>query len=1012
MLNSKTIFLFLLISASFLLSNSSRAQRTLSVSSRFPALAKAFQLQEVNNLRAALDEFSRFAGSDDKDLSQTALYYKAICSEQLQQENSEELMKEFNRIFPGSQYEDRIWLNLGRHHFRLKKWDKALENLGKIDGKKLEATDRTEALYKSGVAAFQLQQFDRARVYFRDAKGGSSSFSPSAAYYSAYLNMKDNKLDDALEDLSQASASTEFKSSIPVLKTIVLYKKQSYAQAAAYAESVFADTAKIASPEELHMLTGECWFSLREYEKAAKHFDLYSNSIKSNMPRPLQYRMAFAAYKNNQTDRAITGFRQVAAKLDTMKGKLDTLGQAGLYYLGICYQKKELKQFALNAFDVASSLEADRRVQEDAWFQAGKLSYDLEKYAEAVDILKDFTDKFQDSNYRDEANELIGQGLMNTQDFEAALRYMEKTKVKTERLNLAYQRAAYQRGTVLFNDGNHAKAAELFEISLKNPVDKETQAAARYWLAESLNQERQFAKAEQEYAGCLQLEGISEGNLRQKALYGLAYSQMNQKEYGKARDNFRSCIQECSKTGQMQEMADAQLRLADCLYATKDYAGALKGYDKAIDSQTPDMDYAFFQKGIVYSSMKEFDNARTNFSVVAEKYPGSKWYDLAIFQKAQMEFESGNYQAAIKGYGSIIDNMSGSAVIPYCYLNRGISASNLKEYQVAAKDFKYILDAFPSHSTANSAILGLQEALVQTGEVDQLNGYIAKYKKANPESDALESIEFETCKALYNNQKYDKAIVGFQDYLKNYAGSSFEQEARFYLAESMYRGGNRQESSTVYKEILSNGKSNWFIRSTFRVAELEYAVGNFQEAVLRYQSLLDGVVRSAKDINNASMGLVESKFQLARYDTVSLLCAELLKKENLPVDVGNKASLYSAKVYVGKQEFEKAIDELLNTVNNAQDVNGAEAQYLVGEVFFKQGKHNESLAALFELKSRFAAYPKWYNKGFLLMADNYIAQKEYFQAQATLRSIIENSKDKETVAAAKAKLAGIKTEEM
>ena len=66
------------------------------------------------------------------------------------------------------------------------------------------------------------------------------------------------------------------------------------------------------------------------------------------------------------------------------------------------------------------------------------------------------------------------------------------------------------------------------------------------------------------------------------------------------------------------------------------------------------------------------------------------------------------------------------------------------------------------------------------------------------------------------------------------------------------------------------------------------------------------------------------------------------------------------------------------------------------------------LSALFDLKSRFSAYPKWYNRGFLLMADNYVAQKEYFQAQATLNSIIENAKDKETVAAAKTKLAALK----
>jgi TolA-binding protein len=722
--------------------------------------------------------------------------------------------------------------------------------------------------------------------------------------------------------------------------------------------------------------------------------------------------MAYAAYKVNQTDRAITGFRQVASRFDTLKGKQDTLGQAGSYYLGVCYLKKDLKQFALNSFDVAASLEADPGIQEDAWFQAGKLSYDLEKFAEAIDILKDFTESFPSSRYLSEANDLIGEGLLQTQDFEAALAYLDKNKTKSDRLRLAYQRAAYQQGTVYFNNGNPSKASEMFQLSLKNPADKEAQLAAQFWLGESLLQDRKYALAAQEFAACLRCDGINESPYRQKALYGQGYALLNQKDYSKALLSFRECLQEIEKSGRKQEAADCQLRLADCLYATKDYNNALAAYDKAMDAGIGEMDYAFFQKGSVYSILKDYEKARTNYSVIAEKYPKSRLFDQALFQKTQMDFEAGNYQAAIKGYGSIIEQLDGSAVIPYCYLNRGISASNLKEFEIAATNFKHIIDNYPSHQTANSAILELQETLVQTGDVDQLNDYIAKYKKANPESDALESIEFESCKALYNNQKYDKAIVGFQEYLKNYENSSYAPEARFFLAESMYRGGSRQDAMSLYKDILSKGKSNWFIRSSFRMAELEYSAGNYRAASDRYSLLLDGIVKTNKDINNASMGLIESKFQLARYDTVSLLCSELLKRENLSVDISNKTSLYAAKVFVGKAEYEKAIDELLTTVNNAQDINGAEAQYLVGEVFFKQGKHNESLAALFELKSRFAAYPKWYNKGFLLMADNYVAMNEIFQAQATLKSIIENAKDKETVNAAKTKLASIKTEEM
>lgn len=986
-------------------------QQTISGISPQNHLKEGFDQLKLRNFKAAKNEFSRFvtSGAASAEERKMATYYQAYCALQLNHPDAEAQLLAYNRDFPGSMFEPRVYYDLGDNYYRIKKWDLAIQYFSKIEDGQLDDELQQQAAYECGVACFQLQQFDRSRTYFKKVKDREHVSYGSAAYYRAYLSFIDNQLDDALYELELARNSPDFKPAIPGLKANILYKKKAFQEVIDLGEATFKDTAKITNPDELHMLVGESYFQKKDYKQAALHFDSYTKSAKGNLPNGLQLRIALTYFQTDQTDKAIAGFRNVAARLDTAKGKMDTVGQYGSYYLGVCYLKKEQKQFALNAFDQASAINADRRIEEVSWFNSGKLNYDLEKYSDAVESLKDFVDEFPNSEYAKEANELIGEGLLNSNDFDAALAYMDKSKMKSDRLNLAYQRAAFQRGTTFFNDGDVAKAADMFSQSLKYSQDKETETAAHYWLGESKLKNRQYAQAAQEFVATTKVEGAASTPYNIKAKYGLAYSQYNMKEYSKALQSFKEYLSEADKQGIRTNYADALLRLADCQYATKEYTSALKTYDKAMDARTMDMDYTFYQKGVVYAVLKDFDNARTNFSVVVEKYPKSRLYDQALFQKAQMDYEATNYQAAIRGYSNIINSMPQSPVLPYCYLNRGISESNLKDYNGAIADFKIILNDYPNHPTANSAILGLQEALVQTGDVDQLNDYIAKYKKANPGSDALESIEFETCKALYNNQKYAKAITGFQEYLKNYAGSSFIPEARFYLAESHYRGGSKAEALQGYREIVSEGKGNYFIRSSFRVAELEFGNENYQTSAKQYQLLLNGVARTQKDINNATLGLLENLYHLGRFDSVSTLASELLKKENLSPEVSNKASLYAAKVFVGKGEYEKAIDELLSVVNNAQDINGAEAQYLVGDVFFKQKKYNESLAALFDLKTRFSAYPKWYNKGFLLIADNYIAQKENFQAQATLNSIIENSKDKETIAAAKSKLAAMKS---
>ena len=92
-------------------------------------------------------------------------------------------------------------------------------------------------------------------------------------------------------------------------------------------------------------------------------------------------------------------------------------------------------------------------------------------------------------------------------------------------------------------------------------------------------------------------------------------------------------------------------------------------------------------------------------------------------------------------------------------------------------------------------------------------------------------------------------------------------------------------------------------------------------------------------------------------------------------------------------------------LTSATDENGAEAHYLIAEIQHKQKRYKESMETAFKFNNSFGNYEYWLGKNFLLIADNYVAQNELFQARGTLNSIIDNSPEKEIVEQAKAKLA-------
>lgn len=998
------LLLFSLLTATLALGQKTQSQLTanetyrsgidLLLKKKYEASRKAFQqyvAMEPNGQRSA-----------------EAQYYLAFTALQLFHPDAEQQYLVFRQSFPESPLNKRSAYDLGNFYFQQKRFDKAIRYYGRIEPGDLKPEEEQEAQFKQGYSYFSQKSFDESAIIFNRLKQLPGHYQSQSCYYASYLNLRNGKLDEALADINCAERDTSLVSTSTLLKANILFRKKDYNQVIAIGEKSVRNGAKLEGLDDFSMLLGQCYFHKKDYKTAGQYFDQYSRMAKGALPFPLQYQISFTLFKNGQPAKALEGFRSIAAKPDTAKGKVDSLAQSAAYYLGVCYLETDKKAFALMAFQQAANMNGHAGINESAWFYYGKIAYDLQRYAETVDELKGFLEEYPKTEYAQEASELITESLLNSNNPDGALDYIEKSKVKTPRLNAALQRVAFAKGIQAFNQDDFAGATNYLSRSLNANVDAEVTMQARFWNAEALSGLKNYPKAIEEYQKAVNMPEAAKHPDGIKAWYGLGYALYNNKEYEKAISPFEKYIRKLDDAKVNWNYADALLRMADCQYAIKRYNEALANYDKAINKRTFDTDYALYQKGVIQALNGDTETARISFSGVIEKFPQSKYYDQSLFQRAQLDFNAGNYERAVESFSFIINNVPKGAITPYCYLKRAVAQSNLKNYEAAVRDYKYLLNEYSSHKTANSALLGLQEALVNTGNVEEFSEYIVKFKKANPESDALESVEFETNKNLYFSQKYQKAIKGFEDYLKNYPDNPFKLDAKYYLGDSYNRVGERAKAIETLKEVVAAGKGANWPKALARLADLEFSGANYTSAMRYYLTLLSST-RSRKDQATALTGLMNCYYQSGKADSANFYAVEILKREGMQQDAMNQASLVQSKIALEAKDDEKALEMLLNVVNEAKDVNGAEAQYLIAEMLYKQGKFNESLAACHAFNNQFAQYSKWYNKTFLLLADNYLGLKQTYQAQATLKSIIDNAKDNETKEQARLKLAGIKS---
>ncbi|MGB3851740.1 MAG: tetratricopeptide repeat protein [Tunicatimonas sp.] len=995
------------------------AQRYVSEVSPVNHFQQGIELLDKKKYGAARVEFENYLQQQPGGAyASEAEYYAAYSAVRLYNPDGEAKLADFVRNHPSDPKALRANYELGNFYFRDGDYGKAIEAFEATDARNLSRTDEATRDFKLAYAYFTRQKFEEARPLFDNIKRTDNVYQSAASYYAGYIASREGNYEQALEDLRRSEREESYARVTPYLIASVFSKQGEHDRVIDYGKKMLAraesDGEAVANAAEIGLLVGNAYYEQKSYEQAEPYLADY---VATQSPtQDVLYRLAYAQYQTGELPKALDNFKRVASSKDS-------LGQHASYYLGVLYAKQDNPEYAAPAFETAASRPFSPEIQEQAAYQLGKVYLASGDYARTLQTLQKFRETYPNSRYQVEVNDLMSEAYLNSQNYAEAMQFIESLSNKTQQVRRDYQQVSFLAGTQAFNRSRYPQAVQLFKKSTEYPIDPTYVAAANFWAGEAFSIGKRYAQAIEAYRGVMdalrgqRLEG-EKAMYYTKAKYGLGYAYFNTKEYAEARTHFEEYLRQVALRGRDKDeyfYDDALVRLADTYYVTKAYDRAIDTYDRAIRERNPDIAYAYYQKGVIQGIQGRYAPGIDNLERVVRGYPDSPYRDDAMLQKAQLSFEQGNYNAAIAGFTQLIKSSPQSNLVPYALVRRALAYSNQQQYAAASNDYKQILDNHSTHKTANSALLGLQEVSSKGGGGAEFSRYLAKYKAANPENENVASIEYETAKNLYFSQDYDAAIEQLNNFINNYPQHSSVGEARYYIGESYYRAERSEQALEVFYQVEADGQYPRMGRVMERIAELEQAAGNLANAIVYYQKLAN-LARNKKEQYAAWSGLMTSYYTLAQnnrpvLDSVDKYAELIIERGNVSASAVNQALLYQGKAAYEQGNTEAARRLLTRTVEAAKDENGAEAQYLLARMLYDEGKHNESIEALYELNKNFSIYEDWLGQSFLLVADNYVALDETFQAEATLNSVIENSPVTEVVDEAKRRLQTLNNEE-
>lgn len=976
------------------------AQKTFTNESWLRVYNRAHELLRHEQYGEAQKHFLMYADkATDRETRINSLYYAGVCAMELFNPDAINLLLEVNRRYPEHAKSKPALFQLGKYFYRVKDNKSAIRYFEYLSAEDLTPTDAEEFNFLKGYCYFKLNRFDESKRNFSEIKERSGRYHEAANYYYGYVVYQQGLYDEALAHFLKIQNGKTFGPLAKVYTAQIYFLRKSYTDVIAVGESV---SEKDVLADAAGMI-GQSYYHLGRYEKAIPYLERYNANPPVSKTNADIYRLGYAYLRSNQLDKAIDQFTQI-------NGNNDTISQFANYYLAEAYLTSGKKQAAKSAYQLAHNQNFNDAITEQSLFNYAKICAELGIQQEALKEFVTFINSYPQSKYNDEARSSLSNLLMSTKNYKEAIRILESIKVMNESNKIAYQRVCYYRAEELFLNNEYENARALFLKSQQYQYDKRLYALSWFWLGELNYKAGSFEEALTQYQSFAAYHEIKDTRFWPLSFYNRGYCKLKMQR-------FQDCIDEMKKFTETEYarsnpelLTDAQMRIADCYFALNQYNQALESYDIIIGKKMPGSDYALYQKSMILGVLNKPDEKILALKQITNLYKRSTFIDDAWYEIANVNLQTEKYTAAAEGFQQIINEFPKSAYIRKAHLNKGLSYYNMGDDEKALDAFKRLITDFSASDEAREALVVIRNIFVNKGESEAYLAFISVLPNVTVSPSYQDSVTYESAFVFYKNGDCAKASKAFGNYIQKFNGGFFILKAQYQKAECDFKLKNYDDALAAYEFVAAQNRSDFTERSVRQCAILHFLKKQYEKA-FEYYASLERISSNRDNLSIALLGQMRSADLLHKSDTAAKVAFRYFNSTIAQREGLIEANLHAGRYFMRLQLPDSAAVAFQYVVKETKNVMAAEAKYNLALIRFIKKDIKPARKIIFELADNFSAYEYWVAMAYLLLADTYQTEKDYFQAKATLESLIENYEGEDLRSIARTKLATLIAEE-
>ncbi len=904
----------------------------------------------------------------------------------------------WNRDARAQMFRDRIAAALSEQAFYAGDWEKTAR-YGAAAGYHHHSNEELATLkFRTAYAYLNLKELDKAEPLFRAMKGVEGPYQTPAYYYYGLLAYQQNRYDEALRNLQRVADEPRYKSTVPYFIAELKYLQGDKEGARADAQALLAAPEKSYYQNELQLLTAQVLYDSGKYREALPYFEAYYDAADA-LRRETLYEIGYSYFQNKNYPQAISRLKPVTA------GE-DSLAQLSAVLLGDAYLLNGDRNGARTAYTLAAGPDFYPALQQSSMLKAAALLYEAGRDGEAQRILARRDELYPNAADDAQVKNLRAAIALRAGQYRAAMNVLAG-QTAAPRYAAIMQRASYGQALQQLQLGDVAGADSLLRQSLSFPEERRYQAAAAFWLSETAYRLGRYDDAVR-YADAYlrEISGISRPITGPEVSPAAAelnrgYALLGLKDYAGAQDAFAS-----AKKAGGTIAANAAIREADAALMQRNFAQAQQLYQQATVLPKEEEDYALLQQAMLLGLGGKLGEKQQILQRIYSRTPVSAYAAEARYEAGVNLIAQDKHRDAV---AVLTPLTTGTPFAAKALLRIGYSQNELNDNKAAIAAYSRVLEVAPGTADAQAALESLRGIYTEMGQPDAYAALIAKAGNATPGA-GVDSVFYTAAETHFAANRFDKAAMAYQDYLNRYPDGGFAPKAAFYGAQSYDRIRNYAEARRLYDKVISYPANEFTAQAAQRLATLAAQDADTATAQRAYEALLANATGSVQT-QQAQLGLLRIYSLQNRYADAAPLADTLLQNASLDAATKTQVALYRANAAAAAGDTTAAMRYWEQSRSSKLAAVSAEATYQLAAAALREGNlakaENTAMSAI-----RISGAPEWWNvKSYLILAEVFRQQKDYFNARATLESIARNAKNPELKAEARTQLTRVAAEE-